>query len=218
MKKFKAVIFDLDGTLLNTIHDIASSMNEVLRLNKFPAHSDSEYKKMVGDGMEMLVRRALPADIEDEKVIKDCIFKMRDEYSKRWNISSRPYPGVKEMLNYLRENGIRMSILSNKPDDFTKLTVSSLLSGWDFEVVMGIRNGILKKPAPDGALKIAADMSLNADNFLYVGDTATDMKTAVAAGMFPVGVLWGFRDADELLANGAEELLKKPLDLHRLIF
>jgi phosphoglycolate phosphatase len=213
--KFKAVLFDLDGTLLDTLEDLGEAMNQVLRDLGFPIHEIQAYKYFVGDGAEMLIRRALPKDSLTEELVQQCLKAYREEYGRRWDQKTRPYEGVPEMLDALTEMGLPLAILSNKPDDFSKLVVSRLLPNWEFKAVFGFRPGIPKKPDPEGALEIAAILDHSPSQILYLGDTATDMKTAVAAGMFPVGARWGFRTAEELTANGARILIENPLDLLR---
>jgi phosphoglycolate phosphatase len=214
--KYRAVIFDLDGTLLDTIDDIAGSMNSVLRGYEFPTHPVDRYKIMVGDGLEMMVRRALPKELDDSTV-QACVREMEAVYSENWDTLTKPYPGVETMLRYFKGRGVRMSILSNKPHDFAELMVSKLLPGWEFEMVLGARDGVPKKPDPKAALEIAQALSINPSQFLYLGDTNTDMKTAVASGMFAVGALWGFRDAKELLESGAQMLLEKPENITEVL-
>ncbi|MFC1669402.1 HAD family hydrolase [Spirochaetota bacterium] len=211
--KFKAVIFDLDGTLLDTLGDIAISTNAALKNRGYAEHDVSKYRGFVGDGMDMLARRVLPGDIDDESVILEFIKEVKEEYTNGWKNTSDLYPGIKNMLNMLKERGIKKSVLSNKPHDFTVAHVEYFLSHWDFEVVSGVKKGIPRKPDPSGAIEISKAMSIAPKEFIYVGDTKTDMKTAVGAGMFPVGVLWGFRDEDELRENGAKEIIKRPEDL-----
>jgi phosphoglycolate phosphatase len=215
--KYRAVIFDLDGTLLDTIDDIAESMNSVLRNHGFPVHSVDRYKIMVGDGLEVLAERALPIEFRDDTTIQACARSMESFYSKNWDRSTKPYPGVATMLQYLQDRDVRMSIFSNKPHEFAVLMVSRLLSEWRFEMVLGARDGVPKKPDPKAAITIARALSIDPSQFLYLGDTNTDMKTAVAAGMVAVGVLWGFRGADELLESGARILLEKPEDIREII-
>lgn len=214
--KYRAVIFDLDGTLLDTIDDIAGSMNSVLRSYRYPAHPVDRYKIMVGDGLEMLVRRALPEE-SDDAIVQACVREMEKVYSENWDVVTKPYPGVETMLRYLKGRGLRMSILSNKPHDFAELMVVKLLPGWEFDMVLGARDGVPKKPDPKAALEIAQSLSIDPSQFLYLGDTNTDMRTAVASGMFAVGVLWGFRDAEELLESGAQALLEKPEDITEIL-
>jgi len=211
--RYEAVLFDLDGTLLDTLEDLADSTNAVLEKRGFPRHPIPPYRYFVGDGVANLFRRALPKDRRDEAIVTECIDEMREEYGRRWADKTRPYDGVPEMLDALVERGVRMAVLSNKPDDFTKLCVEKLLPGWTFEVVRGVRDDGKRKPDPAGAMDIAGQLEIPPAGFLYLGDTNTDMKTAVAAGMFPVGAIWGFREADELMANGAKALIEKPMEL-----
>ncbi len=120
-------------------------------------------------------------------------------------------------MDALVTHGLKLAILSNKPHEFTKLCVSGLLPNWTFDVVRGHQEPIPRKPDPEGALKIAEELKIPPSGFLYLGDTAIDMKTAIAAGMFPVGVLWGFRPAEELQQSGAQVLLKRPMDIMNLL-
>lgn len=214
---FKAVMFDLDGTLLDTIEDIAEAVNTVLRALNSPTYEIADYKRMVGDGMRSLAERVLPPEMQDKEIIDQCVKLARSEFTKRWSNKTKPYDGIPEMLNELTKRKIRLAVLSNKPDDLTKLTVAKYLPEWHFEIVIGARDGINPKPDAVSAIEIAKSMKLAPEDFLYLGDTDTDMKTAVNAGMYPVGVLWGFREAEELLKNGAKVLIKKPQDLLEII-
>jgi phosphoglycolate phosphatase len=215
--RYQAVMFDLDGTLLDTLDDLADCMNTVLSRWGLPQHGREAYKYFVGDGVENLVRRALPELHRDEGRISEGVRAMREEYSKRWADKTRPYEGIPDMLNKLTARGVRMTVLSNKPDDFTRMTVDKLLSPWRFDRVVGVQPNGRKKPDPTAALEIAKELGIAPAHFLYLGDTDTDMRTAVAAGMFPVGALWGFRPAEELTANGARVLIPRPADLLELL-
>ena len=215
--KFKAVLFDLDGTLLDTIEDLADSMNIVLTGMGFPTHEVAAYKYHVGDGVRELAVRALPKNHQDEETIKKCIAAMRQEYGSRWDKKTRPYPGIPGLLDALTARGIKMAVLSNKPDQNTKVVVAKLLPKWRFDYVAGERAGIPRKPDPGAALSIAEQLGIPPKEWLYLGDTNTDMKTAVGAGMYPVGALWGFRTADELLACGAKTLIEHPPGLLALL-
>ncbi len=215
--KFKAVIFDLDGTLLDTIEDLADSMNEVLAGFGFPGHDLQVYKYFVGEGVEALVRRALPQEKLTEELVERSLKIYREEYGRRWNLKTHPYVGIPEMLDALTGQQLPLAILSNKPHDLSRLVVAKLLPRWDFKRVFGARASVPKKPDPAGALEIAQDLMISPEHFLYLGDTAIDMKTAVAAGMFPVGALWGFRTAEELSTNGAKVLIERPLELLKLL-
>jgi phosphoglycolate phosphatase len=213
--KYEAVIFDLDGTLLDTIDDLADSMNAVLKALGFPLHDINSYKYFVGTGMRNLARKALPEDSRSDGMIDSCVDAMYREYEKRWDNKTRPYGGIPEMLDSLAGLGVRMAVLSNKPHKFTLKVIKKLLPNWSFECVFGERTGVPKKPDPASALEIASIMGISVEKFLYVGDTAIDMETARAAGMYPVGVKWGFRKEEELLAAGAKEIIEKPQELIR---
>lgn len=210
---FDAILFDLDGTLLDTLEDIADSMNAVLARFGYPALPANDYRYHTGDGVRKLALRALRAAGGDEGRLDVAIEAMREEYSRRWADKTRPYQGVEDLLSGLRERGIGRAILSNKPDDFTKLVVEHFFGNECFAAVRGVRDGVPRKPDAAGALAIAHEMRIAPERFLYVGDTNTDMQTAVAAGMFPVGALWGFRSEEELRASGAAVVLARPLDV-----
>lgn len=216
--KYQAILFDLDGTLLDSLEDLADSMNQVLFRQNFPVHPIEQYKYFVGDGVRELTRRVLPEDQRDDVTVAANVGRMEEEYSKRWNCKTRPYPGMEEALDGLTAAGTRLAVLSNKPDSFTKMMVPALLPRWNFHPVVGARQGVPVKPHPQAALEIAALMGIVPACFLYVGDTATDMRTANAAGMHAVGVTWGFRELDELLQNGARSIVNHPGDLLKLLY
>lgn len=211
--RYKAVLFDLDGTLLDTIEDLSNSMNAVLNKSGFPAHDVEEYKYFIGTGLRNLVRKALPEEKRDEATIDLCLSAMREEYTKRWAEKTHPYEGIPGLLDELAGRNIKMAILSNKADEFTKLIVKKFLSKWIFEAVYGERPSMPRKPDPSAALEISELLGILPREFLYLGDSGTDMKTANAAGMYAVGALWGFRKEDELIANGAIAVIRKPIEL-----
>jgi phosphoglycolate phosphatase len=215
--RFKAVLFDLDGTLLDTLDDLADSMNASLKRFGFPPNPVDTYRYLVGDGLMNLVSRALPPGHRDEATVESVAIAQWEEYSRNWANKTRPYPGVPELLDALQERGIAMCVLSNKPDDFTRIIVRKFLSKWNFAVVRGQTKDTPIKPNPLGANQIAEKLGIKNGDFLYVGDSNTDMKTANAAGMFPVGVLWGFRPREELTAAGAKALIERPSDLLNLL-
>jgi phosphoglycolate phosphatase len=214
---YQAVLFDLDGTLLDTLDDLADSMNSVLQRWGFAIHDREAYKYFVGNGMENLARRALPPEQRHDTMIAQGVAAMREEYALRWSRHSRPYEGIPKLLDALTGRHLQLAILSNKPDDFLKLIVTTLLGTWSFESVRGVLPSGPVKPDPQAALEISAQLKIPPPQFLYVGDTGTDMQTATAAGMFAVGALWGFRQADELIASGAQILLRNPLELLNLL-
>lgn len=212
-RSFDAVLFDLDGTLLDTLEDLGDSMNAVLGQRGHPLHPIEAYRFYVGDGIAKLVWRALPEDARDEATVMAAVEEMRTAYTARWKYKSRPYDGVGAMLGVLAHSDLRLVIYSNKPEVFTQLCVEELLDPTFFEIIRGALEGVPVKPDPTAALAIARQMGLPPKRFLYLGDTDTDMKTACSAGMFPVGVSWGFRSREELRAAGAELVIDSPQEL-----
>ena len=211
--KLKAVIFDLDGTLLDTLEDLADAGNQVLSDAGLSVHPVESYRYFVGDGLATLISRILPESMRSNEQVQRMAMNFRKVYAKNWNVKTRLYTGVDTLLNRLQESELTMNVLSNKPHDFTEICVREFLGKWTFSHVIGNREGSAKKPDPAGALEIAAKLSIAPSEIVYVGDTATDMETAVAAGMYPVGALWGFRTADELKSSGAVYLAERPEDV-----
>jgi len=213
----RALIFDLDGTLLDSLEDLADAMNHVLGAAGLPTHAVAAYRYFVGDGIEMLVRRALPEGAADDATVARTVAAMGEEYDRRATRKTRPYPGIPELLDALFARGLPVAILSNKPHEATRQVVERLLPRWAFAAVRGARPEVPKKPHPAGALELASHLGVPPQDFLYLGDTGTDMRTARGAGMRAVGVLWGFRPAEELTAAGAEALVAAPGDLLPLL-
>lgn len=214
---FQAVIFDLDGTLLDTLEDLARAGNRVLEAEGLPVHPVDHYRYFVGDGLQTLIKRILPKDKRSEDHVNRLISAFRADYGQNWKVTTRLYDGVDLMLDGLNKRQLKLNVLSNKPQDFTDVCVQKFLGGWTFQYVIGQRAGCPKKPDPAGALEIARLLCIEPSEILYLGDTATDMKTARAAGMLPVGVLWGFRSEEELIENGAEHLIHQPDELLHLL-
>lgn len=214
---YTGIIFDVDGTLLNTIDDLANSMNSVLKKHGFPEHTTEKYKYFVGSGMEKLARRALPKEEINEKMIMIYLEELKDEYSKRWNEFTRPYERIKELLDNLDALGIQMSVLSNKPHQFTKIVIDKFFGLDRFGFVLGARVGIPKKPDPYSALEISRLSGIPASNYIYLGDSGVDMKTASVSGMYAVGATWGFREDEELLENGAKTIIKSPMEIINIV-
>ncbi|GAB4338642.1 MAG: HAD family hydrolase [Desulfobulbaceae bacterium] len=207
---YKAIIFDLDGTLLDTLEDLAAAGNRVLADQGLPTHPLEAYRFFVGDGLAMLIRRILPAEMRSEERMRALADAFRKVYAAGWNVRTHPYEGVAELLDGLQERDVTMNVLSNKPHDFTEVCVREFFGGRPFAHVLGNREGVPRKPDPGGALAIAAALRLDPGEIVYLGDTATDMRTANAAGMFAVGALWGFRDVTELEESGAAMLAARP--------
>jgi phosphoglycolate phosphatase len=210
--KFPAIMFDLDGTLLDTLEDIAASMNAALGRSGFPPHPAQRYRQYVGGGVADLSRRVVPAGSGEEAARRVAEY-MREEYSLRWADRTRPYPGIRPLLDALREAGVRRAVLSNKPDNFTHMLCDRFFRPDDFEIVRGAVDGVPKKPDPTAALDIARRIGIQPAGFLYLGDSGSDVKTALAAGMYPAGALWGFRGADEIAGAGAKVMLERPEEL-----
>jgi phosphoglycolate phosphatase len=215
--KCEAIIFDLDGTLLNTLDDLADANNQALSELGFPTHSVESYKYHIGNGVRLLLERTLPEDSRDEAMVEKGITMMKQAYDKCWSNKTRPYAGIPEMLDELTRRGVRMAILSNKPDEYTRIIVDKLLANWDFEEVWGVSDAVPPKPDPAGISNLIEKMGVATENLLYLGDTATDMETAVGADVCAVGVLWGFRQADELTQSGANVLLSEPAELMNVL-
>jgi phosphoglycolate phosphatase len=210
---YSAVIFDLDGTLLDTLADIAESANRVLASHGLCTLPVDDYRQFVGQGLRRLLERVIPPGDEQEPLIRTCTREFRGVYSREWNVRTRPYPGVLELLGRLTSQGVPMAVLSNKPHEFARRCVEHYFPETPFEAVLGEGNGIPPKPDPTGARMIIEQIGLTPEEFVYLGDTPTDMATAIAVGTLPVGVLWGFRPREELEAAGAELLIERPGEL-----
>lgn len=213
-RQYRAVLFDLDGTLLDTLEDLCDSMNSALHGLGFPPHPKDSYRFMVGDGVDTLARRVLPPERrDDDEVWKALVAAMREEYGRRWDKKTHPYAGIPELLDDLAARGVKMAVLSNKPNDFTLLNVGRFFKRDIFSAVSGAKHEVPKKPDPSAALAMANELGILPERWLYLGDTSTDIQTALRAGMTPLGALWGFRPAEELADAGAKALLEHPSQL-----
>ena len=210
----RAVLFDLDGTLTDTIQDISDAMNRSLRLHGLPEWTVAEYCYLVGDGAKILAQRA----VRDRQ---DLALSVQKEYQAYYEthtrVTSKPYDGIPEMLRAMTDRGFPLAVFSNKPDADTKNVVSYFFPDVDFKVVRGQVEGVPVKPDPMGALAVADSLGVRPEEVLYLGDTATDMRCAVNAGMQPVGVLWGFRKRDELEESGAKWIIAHPAEALALL-
>jgi phosphoglycolate phosphatase len=214
---FSAVVFDLDGTLLNTLQDITDSANRVLEEHGLPTYNQEAYKNFVGDGVEMLIVRVLPEEKRDPRTIESLKESFREDYERNWKNSTAPYPDVSQTLEDLRSRGLKLAVLSNKPDHFTRQCVREFFPEKTFQAVLGEREDVPTKPDPAAALEIAKTLGVRPEEVLYVGDTGVDMETAVNAGMYPAGALWGFRPWYQLQRCGARTLLNSPRDVLKLL-
>jgi phosphoglycolate phosphatase len=214
---FKAILFDLDGTLLDTLEDIADSANRVLAGRGLPTHPVDAYREAVGQGARQLIVNILPDADRDTDTIRTCLDDFLGGYGQNWNKKTKPYAGVRELLDALKTRGIKLAVLSNKPAEFTVKCVNELLPGWTFDAIIGASDDMPNKPDPAGAVEVARRLNIAPEEILFVGDSGIDMRTAVAAGMFAVGALWGFRGRDELLREGAKVLVNHPREILKLI-
>lgn len=210
----KAVIFDLDGTLADTIASITYCGNLALSRFGLPSFGEEDYKHFVGDGAAMLIRRALLAAGDERLEHFDEVYETYLEiFAKDCMYQVKPYEGICALLEELKRLSVRIAVLSNKPDRDSLRVVEALFGKGYFDFVQGQREDIPRKPDPAGVYRIMEAFVLPAGDFLYVGDSGVDMKTGRAAGIFTVGVLWGFRDRKELVENGADAVISKPLEL-----
>lgn len=214
---YDAVVFDLDGTLLNTLADLASAMNGALAASGLPTHPVEAYKMYVGGGLMKLIHRTAPTSENDKALEAKLAADMRARYAECWGATTHPYDGVAEMLDALVDRDVPMAVLSNKPHEFTMLCATKLLAAWQFATIRGVDERTPGKPDPAGALSVAAELGVEPARTLYVGDTGTDMVTANNAGMYAVGVTWGFRSVEELQANGAATIITAPMQLLDLL-
>ncbi len=216
--KFKGAIFDLDGTLADTLEDIAGSMNRVLQAHGFPVRPVNDYKLLVGRGLDNLVAQSLPVDARLPETIKQCHQEMIADYTKNCLVKTHLYQGIRDMLDELVKRDVPVAVFSNKAEPLTRRIVDVLLGDIPFVKVTGARPDMPKKPDPAGALVIAGLMKLPVDELVYMGDSDVDMMTANRAGMYAVGVLWGFRSKEELQTNGARVVLNHPRELTGMLF
>ena len=214
--KYDGVICDLDGTLVDTLEDLADALNRVLRGEQAPGHSLATYKSLVGKGIRDLVGQALPPEKRSAETVARCYAAMLADYGEHCLVKTRRYDGVAELVGGLRAAGAKLAVFSNKSDELTQRIVRRLFRPDDFEVVVGAQPGVPLKPDPTVALAISERWGLAPGRIVFLGDSGIDMLTATAAGMIAVGAAWGFRTKDELVENGASAVLDHPLELLEL--
>jgi len=206
----RAVVFDLDGTLVDTLADVAFAMNEALAVRGHVTHPLASYRAWIGGGAADLARRATPDEDELEGARVLGVF--RERYAERLVVESRPYPGIDDALARLASRGLALAVLSNKPDEPTRRLVDTVFPG-RFAEICGQRDGVPKKPDPTALFAVAARLGVRASELAMVGDSAIDVETAKRAGAFAIGVAWGYRPERELREAGADRVLAAPADL-----
>lgn len=211
----RGVIFDLDGTIAHTLPDIAAAVNFGLHSYGLPERPLDEIRMMVGEGMPTLCRRAI-AD-HPEIPLEEMVRCVSTRYGEHRMDQTAPFPGIAPMLDDLCSRGILLAVLTNKPHDHTVPMVAALFNRWPFVAVEGYRREDRRKPDPRTALEIVAAMQARPEEVMMVGDSKTDMHTAVNAGLIPVGATWGYRPREELTEAGARYLLDRPEDLPALV-
>ncbi|OXB08920.1 HAD family hydrolase [Flavobacterium plurextorum] len=214
--KFKGIIFDLDGTLVDSLHDISDAMNTVLENLNYPTHTYDTYQYFIGSGLRNLVSKALPSSNNKEEQIEICFEMMIQEYRKICTSKTKPYEGILELLDNLTSQNIKLAVFSNKADELTKKIASEIFPN-HFDTAVGLSTEELKKPNPFEAIEISKKWNLKPEEILFVGDSDIDMKTAVNANMFPVGVSWGYRTEEELKSSGAKLVINNASELIEIL-
>lgn len=205
-------IFDMDGTIVDSLQSIAWFANQTLLRHGLSPFPVEDYKQMVGNGAALLIERALRRNGTTMDAHPDVLPEYVQSYDAEPLYLAAPYDGVPEMLAALRSMGCRLAVLSNKPHN-TTCSIAKALFGDMLDACLGARDGVPLKPAPDGVFELLAQLNVAPEECLYIGDTGTDMKTAVNAGLYAVGVSWGFRDVRELVASGADVVIHHPMEL-----
>ena len=205
---YQTAVFDLDGTLLDTLEDLYLATNAALERHSLPRRSRDEVRLFVGNGVEMLIRRAVPAGTDEETILA-VLADFKTTYAAICEDHTKPYDGILDMLAALRERGIRMAVVSNKFDAATKKLCEKYF-GDLVEVAIGERAGVRKKPAPDTVHEALKELGVTAEGAVYIGDSDVDIQTARNCGMPCISVTWGLRDEDFLIENGAKALVDTP--------
>ena len=212
----KLIVFDLDGTLLNTIDDLANSVNFMLEKFGFPIFSVEEYKYKVGNGMRKLIERSLPQTYKNDEQIEKSLSVFMDYYNQHKNDNTAPYEGIIDLLNDLKNAGIKLAVVTNKAHMSAKPLIENTFIGV-FDEIVGQKEGVPTKPNPQSVASVLEKLNVTPDECLFVGDSGVDMQTAKNANIKAVGVLWGFRKQDELLENGADVIISSPQNLLELL-
>jgi phosphoglycolate phosphatase len=215
--KFKCVIFDLDGTLVDTLGDIARSMNAALTSFGFPARDETDYPPLVGRGIRRLAEDCLPPAARGPETVEKVAEAALERYAEKPIVSSEPYPGIMDLLYGLSALKIKTVVLSNKPDRVAKLVIRGLFPPALFDIVQGEIPGVPRKPDPTAAWDILLNLDVTPRETLFAGDSRVDLETARAAECSPLGVSWGFRSREALIRAGAPRVIGHPSELLDII-
>jgi len=211
----KTVIFDLDGTLLNTLEDLKDSTNFVLASYGYPEKTQGEIKSFVGNGVSKLIERAIPNGKENLN-FQECLKQFKLNYSQNMYNKTAPFEGIEDMLSDLQNNNIQTAVVSNKFDEAVKTLCEKYFAG-KISIAVGESHKVRKKPAPDGILEVMKDLEANPRETIYVGDSEVDVQTAINSGLSCVGVTWGYREKSLLISEGADFIIETPAELLKLI-
>lgn len=215
MRKYDLIIFDLDGTILNTLEDLTDSLNVILVENGYPQRTQSEVRGFVGNGIRLLIKRATPEGLPEttlDRLHQDFI----QYYQLHCMDRTGPYEGIPELLREVRKRGFRTAVVSNKADSAVKILCDRYFNGL-FDMVVGERKGISRKPAPDSVNEILSTLQISRERAVYIGDSDVDIATARNAGMDEIIVTWGFKDLDFLREMGAKCMVSEPKEILDLI-
>ncbi len=213
----KLVLFDLDGTLVNSLYDLADSCNFALKSLGFPVYETEKYKYFVGNGMPKLIERVLPADKLTEDLHKKCLEIFMNRYREHFIDKTCVYEGIYELIEALKKKGLKIGVVSNKAHEMALKVVEKLFPEKTFDTVYGKIEGFPTKPDSALTLRVIAEMGVKPEETVFIGDSGMDAKTAVNAGCRGIGVLWGFRTRNELIENGADFTVKKPMEILKII-
>lgn len=211
--KLKALLFDLDGTLLNTLVSLSNCFNRALIEEGLPSHPIEAYQKFIGDGARQCVIRCLPENLRNDEVIDRVLARQQSDYQTNWQRDVSIYKGIETLLEELKTRQVPVAVLSNKDHPFVQHCIGHFFPANTFYAAQGFSQSVAHKPDPTGALQLVQLLGLKTSEVALLGDTAVDIKTARAAGLIGVGALWGFRDRDELTAAGADYVIDQPGDI-----
>lgn len=203
--KYELAIFDMDGTILNTLDDLADSLNYSLSQSGYPERTLTEVRNFVGNGIKKLIERGMPADASQNELQQayECF---NGYYKEHCHDKTKPYDGITKMLKKLREHGIKTAVVSNKADFAVRLLCTQYFEGL-FDTAAGEKSGVRKKPAPDSVNTVLSELGISREKAVYIGDSDVDVMTAVNSKMNCICVDWGFRDRDFLIKNGADTIV-----------